>query len=310
MKRLLIFLVMTIFLCAVFVAIKNEYARCLPSSGTGMSEVIETKVIDHLFIGSSTFRKGLDIEELEKLGGYSYILSYNGNEPALIQMELAYLLEQGVQIRNLYVDYYPFTAASRVSLSDTRLLLDTDTKFKIELWEQLKSSGGKSSSLYELFVSANNALVLWWPAYITVNRSRNRHGGLIGMKKNHGTTKARLDARPLFGKRDGLQEAQLAAFRRIAEMADEHGMRLYFLEIPKYSRLSNNSDYIELRAGMDSELSAVSGRIIHAADMVFDDNNPDYFTDLVHLSGIGANTYTKVLMANLAEEVPRLDEAE
>jgi hypothetical protein len=53
---------MTIFLCAAFVAIKNEYARCLPSSGTGMSEVIETKVIDHLFNGSSTFRKGLDIQ--------------------------------------------------------------------------------------------------------------------------------------------------------------------------------------------------------------------------------------------------------
>ena len=61
---------------------------------------------------------------------------------------------------------------------------------------------------------------------------------------------------------------------------------------------------------MDTELSAISGRILHAADVDFDDANPDYFTDFVHLSGIGANTYTKALMANLAAEAYHLDETE
>lgn len=61
-----------------------------------MQAVLRKGETENLFIGSSMFRQGLDIDVLEeRLEGSSYILSYNGNQPALMAMELQYLLEQG-----------------------------------------------------------------------------------------------------------------------------------------------------------------------------------------------------------------------
>ena len=83
--------------------IKNEYARLLPVSSYGMQAVIRKKSIDHLFIGSSMFRQGLSIDVLEEeLEGNVYILSYNGNQPAFMAMELEYMLEKaGFKLINI-----------------------------------------------------------------------------------------------------------------------------------------------------------------------------------------------------------------
>ena len=93
--------------------IKNEYARLLPVSSYGMQAAIKKKSVDHLFIGSSMFRQGLSIDVLEEeLAGNVYILSYNGNQPAFMAMELQYMLEEGLEVGTLYVDLYPYTAAA------------------------------------------------------------------------------------------------------------------------------------------------------------------------------------------------------
>ena len=101
MKRVLKTIVVAFAIALALIFIKNEYARCLPASTYGMQAAIRKGSTDNLFIGSSMFRQGLDIDVLEaELPGSSYILSYNGNQPALMALELQYMLEQGLPLVN------------------------------------------------------------------------------------------------------------------------------------------------------------------------------------------------------------------
>lgn len=100
MKRVLKTVAVAFIIALILILIKNEYARCLPASTYGMQAAIRKERVDNLFIGSSMFRQGLDIDVLEaELPGSSYILSYNGNQPALMALELQYMLEQGLQVK-------------------------------------------------------------------------------------------------------------------------------------------------------------------------------------------------------------------
>lgn len=113
MKRILRIGAGALLAVLLLIAVKNEYARLLPVSSYGMQAAIQKKSVDHLFIGSSMFRQGLSIDILEsELEGTSFILSYNGNQPAFIARELEYMLEEGLEVKNLYLDLYPYTAAA------------------------------------------------------------------------------------------------------------------------------------------------------------------------------------------------------
>lgn len=302
MKRLFIAILLSLIVIAALIAVKNEYARFLPSAGLGMSALVQRGHIDNLFIGASTFRKGLDIEVLEQMPQQSYILTYNGNQPVLMLMQLEYLLRNHVSIGHLYIDFYPYTVAQTPSLSDTRLLADTDTQFKFELSRQLSQTPNQSISdrltqLYELFVSANNTSLLWYPIYRKVNLSRNRNGGLLHMANQTGSTKEHLDQLPHFGKRDGLQPQQMEALARIIELCKQNQIQLHFLEIPKYHLLLQDPDYIEYANTIASFIvdTAKDDIVIRADQVAPDTTNPAFFSDLVHMSGMGAHAFTQAL---------------
>ena len=147
MKRVLLAAGGAILAALLLVILKNEYARCLPVSTYGMQAAVAKKETDHLFIGSSMFRQGLSIDVLEEeLPGSSYILSYNGNQPALMAMELQYMLEEGLKVDNLYIDLYPYTAAADPWISDTKILLDTDLDFKIRAWKLMAENSNAGFS--------------------------------------------------------------------------------------------------------------------------------------------------------------------
>lgn len=295
----------------LIMAAKNEYSRFLPSPGYGMGEIIQQQKIDYLFIGSSTFRRGLDIEVLSELPGNVYILTYNGCQPLVIDMVLKYLLKQGVNIEHLFVDFYPYTAAALPALSDTRLLMDTDIAFKIDLWKQLhayktdsfQAFEFKVSDLYEMFVSSNNAIILWWPLYQKINRARNLRGGIRNMRSDPGLPQEALAQFPLFGKRDGLQPVQIDAYQKIIQTASKHGIQLTFLEIPKYYRLYEDADYQAYSKQILSSISDSENYQIITANLIpLDNHQSDYFKDLVHLSGTGAHVYTQMLVKKLNNE--------
>ena len=113
MKKFIITMATVALILTVTIFLKNEYGSIFSGDTYGIPAAIEMEEIDHLFIGSSMFRLGLDIHVLEEnLDGNVYILSYNGNQPTFVAKELEYLLDHGVKIKNLYVDFYAFSAAS------------------------------------------------------------------------------------------------------------------------------------------------------------------------------------------------------
>ena len=309
MKRILLTIGGALLAAFFLVLLKNEYARLLPVSTYGMQAAIKEQKTENLFIGSSMFRQGLSIDVLEEeLPGTSYILSYNGNQPALMAMELEYMLEEGLEIENLYIDLYPYTAAADPWISDTKILLDTDLGFKAEAWSLMAEKGDASfADFFEFFVTANNEQLLTWPVNNALVSSQFRNGGTL--LQQEGSTREELYALGTLGSRDGLNEAQVEGYRKIAELAGEYDLNLYFLETPKYERMYADPDYMELyelcleqirglQAGWDGSGSFT---LLCAEDLAFDSSDPGYFQDLIHLSAAGRTEYTRQLCGAVKE---------
>ena len=307
MKRILLTIGGALLAAFLLVVLKNEYARLLPVSTYGMQAAIERGETENLFIGSSMFRQGLSIDVLEEeLPGSSYILSYNGNQPALMAMELAYMLEEGLEVKNLYIDLYPYTAAADPWISDTKILLDTDLDFKIQAWRLMaENSGASFSDFFEFFVTANNEQLLTYPINNALVSSQFRNGGTL--LQQEGSTREELYALGMLGSRDGLNEAQTKGYREIAALAEEYGLNLYFLETPKYERMYADPDYMELYQLCLEEVQRLkaewngsgSFEVLCAEDLDFDSSDAGNFQDLIHLSSAGRTEYTRLLCGAL-----------
>lgn len=306
MKRVLKTVIAAFVIALALILAKNEYARLLPASTYGMQAVIRKECVDNLFIGSSMFRQGLDIDVLEeKLPGSSYILAYNGNQPALMAMELQYMLEQGLEIRNLYIDLYPYTAAADPWISDTKILLDTDLKFKAKAWKLMKGSGAGFGDFYEFFVTANNEQLLTYPINNRLVSSQFRNGG--SLIRQPGKTREELYALGTLGSREGVNRAQAEGYGRIAALAEEYGLNLWFLETPKYERMYGDEDYQKLYTEALSLVKELQRgwtgdgdfRILCAEELDFDTSEAGCYQDLIHLSAEGRETYTKLLCDRL-----------
>ena len=307
MKRILLTIGGALLAAFLLVVLKNEYARLLPASTYGMQAAIEREETENLFIGSSMFRQGLSIDVLEEeLPGSSYILSYNGNQPALMAMELAYMLEEGLEVKNLYIDLYPYTAAADPWISDTKILLDTDLDFKIQAWSLMaENSGASFSDFFEFFVTANNEQLLTYPINNALVSSQFRNGGTL--LQQEGSTREELYALGMLGSRDGLNEAQTKGYRKIAALAEEYGLNLYFLETPKYERMYADPDYMELYQLCLEEVQRLkaewngsgSFEVLCAEDLDFDSSDAGNFQDLIHLSSAGRTEYTQLLCVAL-----------
>ena len=309
MKRILLTIGGALLAALLLVLLKNEYARLLPVSTYGMQAAIKEQKTENLFIGSSMFRQGLSIDVLEEeLPGTSYILSYNGNQPALMAMELEYMLEEGLEIENLYIDLYPYTAAADPWISDTKILLDTDLGFKARAWSLMAETGDASfSDFFEFFVTANNEQLLTWPVNNALVSSQFRNGGTL--LQQQGSTREELYALGTLGGRDGLNEAQAEGYRKIAELAEDHDLNLYFLETPKYERMYADPDYMELYELCLTQIQELRGEwdgsgsftLLCAEDLSFDSSDAGYFQDLIHLSAAGRTEYTRQLCAAVKE---------
>ena len=97
----------------------------------------------------------------------------------------------GVKIKNLYVDMYVYTLAARASVCDTRLLAQTNTKLKFDVWNTLKKNKMSNLSVFwELFITANNESFLSFPISYPLTNNLYYKGGNI--KNNDGTTISKL----------------------------------------------------------------------------------------------------------------------
>lgn len=293
-----------ILLSALLIIVKNEYGCLLSGDNYGMPEIIKEQKIDNLFIGSSMFRQGLDIHVLEKFLGESvYILSYNGNQPVFMAEELEYLLEHGVTIKNLYIDLYAYTAAARPWISDTKIFLDTDIRFKRNAWNLMKEHNEvKFQHFYEMFVTANNEQLLTYPINRRILSAQFYKGG--SLLKPAGQEKEYLDTLDL-GLREGLDEVQIEGYRKMKRLADSYGICLVFLETPKYEKLykdSRKGGYPELLKALETMASEETIPYLAADALAFDCTDGQNFQDLIHLSAKGRESYSRQLCETIISE--------
>lgn len=297
MKKFIITMATVAFLLTVTVFLKNEYGSIFSGDTYGIPAAIEMGEIDHLFIGSSMFRLGLDIHVLEEnLDGTVYILSYNGNQPTFVAKELEYLLAHGVKIKNLYVDFYAFSAASVPRIYDKKIFLDTDLKFKIDVWNQLKKNDDTGwVTFYEMFVTANNEQILLYPIHNKIASAEFHNGGWLvteeGDTEEHLNTLERTDI-------NDVNVIQEKGYERIVEIAEENQMNILFLETPKYKKLleeTGEACYSKTLDQMKQIAERLEAPYVLSKELEFDHEKGENFSDLVHLSSVGKTNYTKAL---------------
>ena len=98
MKNKRIISVLISVLVVLLLIVKAEYASLIYRESTcGMPALVAKGSIENLYLGSSMFRQGLDIESIENHQGDSYILAYNGNQPVSELIELEYLISNNVK---------------------------------------------------------------------------------------------------------------------------------------------------------------------------------------------------------------------
>ena len=303
MKKIVTTVVAVLAAVALVIVLKNQYGSVFAGKTYGMPAVIKQGEVDHLFIGSSMFRQGLDIDALEEnLDGSVYILSYNGNQPIFMAKELEYLLENGLQIENLYIDFYAYTLTAVPWISDTKMFLDTDLAFKMDAWKTMTAHNKVGlKDFYEMFVTANNEQILMYPINNVIVSSQFRNGGsLLSLA---GKTEEHLDTLDI-GVRDGLFESQIAGYDRIVELAKEYDINLLFIETPKYEKLLTDTRegcYTDLLNEMIAWAKASGAEYLLAENFEFDHAKGSNFQDLIHLSAEGRRDYCKKLAEYVAK---------
>lgn len=301
MKRILMTVAAVLVTVALVIGLKNQFGSIFSGNTYGMPATLKQGEVDHLFIGSSMFRQGLDIDVLEEyLDGSVYILSYNGNQPVFMAKELEYMLERGLQIKNLYIDFYAYTLTAVPWISDTKMFLDTDISFKMDAWKTMAEHNDVSlNDFYEMFVTANNEQILMYPVNNAIVSSQFRNGGSLMVPA--GQTKEHLDTLDL-GVRDGLFESQLVGHEKIVELAKDYDINLLFIETPKYEKLLNDTregSYQELLDEMVKWAEKKNAPYLLAESFDFDHSDGANFQDLIHLSGQGRKTYCEMLSQHI-----------
>ena len=297
MKKILTTVAAVLVAVALMIVLKNQYGSIFAGSTYGMPAAVKKGEIDHLFIGSSMFRQGLDIDALEEnLDGEVYVLSYNGNQPVFMAKELEYLLEEGLKINNLYIDFYAYTLTAVPWISDTKMFLDTDLGFKMDAWKIMSENNEVGlKDFYEMFVTANNEQIIMYPINNAIVSSQFRNGG--SLMAPAGQSKEHLDSLDL-GVRDGLFESQLAGYNRIVELAEAYDINLLFIETPKYEKMLKDTRegcYSDLLNEMIAWAKQADAKYLLADTFAFDHADAANFQDLIHLSGQGRRTYCQML---------------
>jgi len=305
MKKILTTVAAVLVAVALLIVLKNQYGSIFAGNTYGMPALMKQGKVDHLFIGSSMFRQGLDIDALEEnLDGSVYILSYNGNQPVFMAKELEYMLDGGLKVENLYIDFYAYTLTAVPWISDTKMFLDTDLVFKADAWKTMTAHNDVGlKDFYEMFVTANNEQILMYPINNRIVSSQFRNGGsLLNLA---GQTKEHLDTLDL-GVREGLFESQLAGYEKIVELAEEYDINLLFIETPKYEKLLNDTRegcYTDLLEDMIVWAEKKNAPYLLADAFAFDHAEASNFQDLIHLSGQGRKIYCELLSQHIGNNL-------
>lgn len=309
MKKLFKTSVITIGICFVLLLLKNQYACLLLTNSTyGMPALIRQGYVKNLYIGSSMFKQGLDIETLGE--DNNYILSYNGNQPALEFFELKYLLDHGVKVENLYIDMYVYSAWENPKISDEKLFMEVGIPEKFALWNIIKSpqepSKNNFQALWRIWVNSNNELILTWPISSPIINSQFCKGGSLNRPAN--ISKATLAQLPMPSIEENMNSSQEFYVKELISLAEKNNINLLFIETPKYESVANDTAYLSAMAQyarlLDKEnvtyvLSKNTRQYCQISDALFytfDITEENYYADTMHLSYNGRIAFTDAFL--------------
>lgn len=289
-----------LLLCLVVVLTKSQLTpQLMRSANYGLPALVERGGAGMLFIGSSMFRQGVDVDVLGTTERDWYLLTYNGLQPVTEELLLNRLADAGVEVGTLYVDMYAYSLCANPAMGDEKMTLELDLEGKAALWDVIsRSSSADAASFWRLFVTGNNELLLTWPLYFPlVNRRFCRGGRSLPQEGLTAEQMAALEPPPIAGVP---QQNQREAVQALIENARKHGTSVVFLETPKYQTVMENEDYIRAMEAYCALLEEEGVAYVLADDLCPEISlMTENFSDTIHLSSQGRVTYTKALAERL-----------
>lgn len=305
MKKLFATSIITIGLCTLLLFVKNQYSCLLLTNSTyGMPALIRQGSVKNLYLGSSMFRQGLDINLLDDS---TYILSYNGNQPCLEYYELKYLLDHDVHIENLYIDMYVYSAWEEPEISDEKLFMEIGIPEKYILWKLIKTNPESSNfeALWRIWVNSNNELILTWPVSSPVINSQFHQGGSLTRTNSLSPEALAQTTAPAI--MENINSTQEYYIKELIQLARNNQINLLFVETPKYETVANDASYLsaiqkyaelldeEQAAYVVSENTLKQCQLNNVQFYSFDVSNENYYMDSVHLAYHGRTVFTNTL---------------
>ena len=295
----------------ILLFIKNSYSYVLSRQiDAGLARVIEEGGAENLYIGSSMFRQGINIDVLNEKEENAFVLSYNGNQPAGELLQLEYLIDNGCVLEHVYIDMYAYSAVEEPWLDDNRLLFDTDLEFKVNYLNLImQNERAGLGTVWELFVTSNNEQFLMWPLHRVLTGERYNNGGSNAWVS--GTNeKDMANRKPPYPESIEINAGQKEAIIGIVNLCREHNIQLTFVETPKYQSVHENEKYISIMSEYVSLLEELQVEYVisddtatavgvveseYALPYTFPNENANYYQDTIHLATEGSAVFSAVL---------------
>lgn len=175
------------FILAVICA-KNVYSCDLSAqTDRGIQRAINLGKIERLYLGSSMFRKGINIYEMEKKSSPSFLIWYGGLDPVYESMMLEYIITCGVAIKNLYIDMYAYSISSPSWPSGAQTFFEAPLDLKIKIWRLIMNN--KRTNLipaaWDMFVYSGNDMFILWPLFREILNRMYYRGGYPNPIRNY-----------------------------------------------------------------------------------------------------------------------------
>lgn len=304
-------LFLALLACAAFLAVKNIYSCELSSQiDKGIYKAAKLGEITNLYIGSSMFGRGININEAEKFAADSFILAYNGFDPTLELLVIEYLIKHNTAIKNLYLDMYAYSAAQESKLAESRMIFDSPLSLKIAIWQAITRNQENYLALtWELFISSGNDIFLLWPLYKRLVANRYHKGATLGNLS--GTTREILDSTPVPQTGTGnINNSQKSAIIQIIKLCREHNINLVFIETPKFFDTINSGIYSSIMHEYINLLRENEAKYFISQELInrlkisgtgykFSHSDPSLFIDHIHLSTLGSVEFTRLMTSRI-----------
>ncbi|MBQ7560727.1 MAG: hypothetical protein IJS99_02675 [Synergistaceae bacterium] len=304
-------LFLALLACVAFLAVKNIYSCELSLQiDKGIYKAAKLGEITNLYIGSSMFGRGININEAEKVGPDSFILAYNGFDPTLELLVIEYLIKHNTAIKNLYLDMYAYSAAQESKLAESRMIFDSPLSLKIALWQTITRNQENYLALtWELFISSGNDIFLLWPLYKKLVANRYHKGATLGNLS--GTTREILDSTPVPQTGTGnINNLQKEAITKIIKLCREHNINLVFIETPKFFDTINSGIYSSIMQEYINLLRENEAKYFISQELInrlnisgtgykFSHSDPSLFIDHIHLSTLGSIEFTRLMTSRI-----------